>query len=140
VLSSALFGYLHADNPNATLLSTANVLLAGMMLGFGYVLTGELAIPIGLHVTWNFFQGTVFGFPVSGLSFPGATFLRTDQSGPALWTGGPFGPEGGLLAPGAMAVGILLTALWVRLRRGRIAIYSPIAQGPKPDRPAGESA
>lgn len=140
VLSSAIFGYLHANNPSATPLSTFNVALAGLMLGFGYVLTGELAIPIGLHVAWNFFQGAVFGFPVSGLSVAGATVLSTDQGGPALWTGGPFGPEGGLLAPGAMAVGILLTALWVRLRRGRIAVHSPIAQGPKPDRPAGESA
>ena len=133
-LSSAIFGYLHAANPNATILSTANVALAGLMLGCGYVLTGELAIPIGLHVTWNFFQGTVFGFPVSGLRIEGATFLSIEQGGPDLWTGGPFGPEGGLLAPAAMALGILLTALWVRLRRGRVAIHAPIAKGPKPER------
>jgi uncharacterized protein len=133
-LSSAIFGYLHAANPNATILSTANVALAGLMLGCGYVLTGELAIPIGLHVTWNFFQGTVFGFPVSGLQIGGATFLSIEQGGPDLWTGGPFGPEGGLLAPAAMALGILLTALWVRLRRGRVAIHAPIAKGPKPER------
>ncbi|HEX4992471.1 MAG TPA: type II CAAX endopeptidase family protein [Rubrobacteraceae bacterium] len=133
-LSSAFFGYLHAANPNATILSTANVALAGLMLGCGYVLTGELAIPIGLHVTWNFFQGTVFGFPVSGLRIGGATFLSIEQGGPDLWTGGPFGPEGGLLAPAAMALGILLTALWVRLRRGRVAIHAPIAKGPKPER------
>jgi membrane protease YdiL (CAAX protease family) len=133
-LSSAFFGYLHAANPNATILSTANVALAGLMLGCGYVLTGELAIPIGLHVTWNFFQGTVFGFPVSGLRIGGATFLSIEQGGPDLWTGGPFGPEGGLLAPAAMALGILLTALWVRLRRGRVAIHAPIARGPKPER------
>ena len=139
-LSSAFFGYLHSANPNATPLSTINVALAGLMLGFGYVLTGELAIPIGLHVTWNFFQGAVFGFPVSGLNIVGATFLSIDQGGPALWTGGPFGPEGGLLAPAAMAVGILLTALWVRLRRGEVAVHAPIAQSPKPDRPAGGSA
>jgi uncharacterized protein len=140
VLSSAFFGYLHAANPNATLLSTFNVALAGLMLGFGYVLTGELAIPIGLHVTWNLFQGAVFGFPVSGLRVGGATFLSIDQGGPALWTGGSFGPEGGLLGPAAMVAGVLLTALWVRLRRGRVAIHTPIAQGPKPDRPAEGAA
>jgi uncharacterized protein len=139
VLSSAFFGYLHATNPNATLVSTVNVALAGLMLGFGYVLTGELAIPIGLHVTWNFFQGAAFGFPVSGLRVGGATFLSLEQGGPALWTGGPFGPEGGLLGPTAMAAGIGLTALWVRLRYGRIAVHTPIAEGPKPDRQAGRS-
>jgi membrane protease YdiL (CAAX protease family) len=133
-LSSAFFGYLHAANPNATILSTANVALAGLMLGCGYVLTGELAIPIGLHVTWNFFEGTVFGFPVSGLRIGGATFLRIEQGGPDLWTGSSFGPEGGLLAAVAMALGILLTALWVLLRRGRIAVHAPVAKGPKPER------
>jgi uncharacterized protein len=133
-LSSAFFGYLHATNPNATPLSTFHVALAGLMLGFGYVLTGELAIPIGLHVAWNFFQGAVFGFPVSGLRIGGASFLTLDQGGPDLWTGGPFGPEGGLLGPAAMAAGILLTALWVRLRRGEVAVHTPIAEGPKPAR------
>jgi uncharacterized protein len=132
-LSSAFFGYLHASNPNATLLSTVNVALAGLMLGLGYVLTGELAIPIGLHVAWNFFQGAVFGFPVSGLRIGGATFLSLDQGGPDLWTGGAFGPEGGLLGPVAMVAGILITALWVRLRRGEINIHAPIAEGPKPE-------
>ena len=138
VLSSGFFGYLHANNPNATLFSTFNVALAGLMLGFGYVLTGELAIPIGLHFTWNFFQGSVFGFPVSGLKPVGATFLSTDQGGPALWTGGPFGPEGGLLGPAAMILGVLLIALWVRLRSGKVAVHSPIAEGPKHGRPVDE--
>jgi len=136
VLSSAFFGYLHANNPNATLSSTFNVALAGLMLGFGYVLTGELAIPIGLHIAWNFFQGSVYGFPVSGLKPLGAVFLSTDQGGPALWTGGAFGPEGGLLGPAAMVLGCLLIALWMRLRSGRLSIHTPIAEGPKRDRQA----
>jgi membrane protease YdiL (CAAX protease family) len=137
VLSSAFFGYLHATNPNATLLSTVNVAVAGLMLGAGYVLTGELAIPIGLHVTWNFFQGAVFGFPVSGLKVGGATFLSLDQGGPDLWTGGRFGPEGGLLAPVAMVAGVFLIALWVRLRHGRVGVHTPIAEGPRPDHSTG---
>ncbi len=138
VLSSAFFGYLHASNPNATLWSTFNVALAGLMLGFGYVLTGELAIPIGLHVAWNTFQGSVFGFPVSGLQPVGATFLSTNQGGPVLWTGGAFGPEGGLLGPAAMILGILLTALWVRLRGGRVAVHTPIAENWEQNLPADE--
>src|SRR3712207_9183124 len=77
---STLFPYTTLfRSPNATLFSTFNVVLAGLMLGLGYVLTGELAIPIGLHFAWNFFQGGVFGFPVSGLGPVGASFLSTDQ-------------------------------------------------------------
>lgn len=131
VLSSSVFGALHLFNPNASLLSTFNIALAGLMLGAGYVLTGELAIPIGLHITWNFFQGNVYGFPVSGLSPIGATFLTTEPSGPKIWTGGAFGPEAGLLGLAAMLSGILLITLWVRLRNGKVAIHIPLAEGPR---------
>ena len=129
-LSSSVFAALHLSNPNAGALSTFNIFLAGLMLGFGYVLTGQLAIPIGLHTTWNLFQGNVFGFPVSGLDLVGATFLSTRPSGPDLMTGGPFGPEAGLLAPAAMALGVGLIALRVRRRTGKLALHLPLAEGP----------
>ena len=134
VASSSVFALLHLFNPNTSALSTFNIFLAGMMLGAGYVLTGQLAIPIGLHITWNFFQGNVFGFPVSGLDLVGATFLSTQQSGSDLLTGGPFGPEAGLLAPVAMAVGVALISLRVRRRTGKLALHLPLADSPIPHR------
>ena len=135
VLSSVFFAVLHAANPNATPISTLNIVLAGLMLGFGYVLTGELAIPIGLHITWNFFQGAVYGFPVSGFGDFGPALLTTEQGGPELWTGGSFGPEGGLLIPAVMLLGISLVALWTRLRTGKVSLHAPIAESPYRDRP-----
>jgi uncharacterized protein len=131
VLSSIFFGALHADNPNATPLSTLNIVLAGLMLGLGYVLSGELAIPIGLHVTWNYFQGVVYGFPVSGFGSFGTTLLATEQDGPELWTGGSFGPEGGLLIPAVMLLGMSLIVLWTRLRTGKVSLHIPVAEGPQ---------
>jgi len=129
--TSLFFGTLHSFNPNAGVLSTINIALAGVLLGIGYVLTGELAIPIGLHITWNFFQGNVFGFPVSGLGPVGVTVISIEQGGPTLLTGGAFGPEAGLLVTAAILAGSLLTALWVRIRRGSVAIHAPLAQGPE---------
>ena len=128
VLSSVFFGLLHANNPSATAISTLNIVFAGLLLGFGYVISGELAIPIGLHIAWNFFQGAVYGFPVSGFGPFGATLVATRQTGPDLWTGGPFGPEAGMLAPAVMLLGISLIALWTRTRTGKVSLHSPLTK------------
>lgn len=121
LFSSVIFGLMHAANPNATVISTFNLFLAGIFLAVGYTLTGELAISIGLHITWNFFQGNVFGFPVSGTD-AGATFIAIEQGGHPLVTGGAFGPEAGLIGIAAMILGSLVTILWVRVRYGRAGI------------------
>ena len=129
-ISSLLFGLLHLGNPGATAISTINIAFAGLLLGVGYILTGRLAIPIGLHITWNFFQGNVFGFPVSGLEPIGAMFISIEQGGPTLFTGGVFGPEAGLLGIAATIVGSLLIWLWVRARHGKATIQTSIAKPP----------
>jgi CAAX protease family protein len=131
LISSSLFGLAHSDNPNATTLSTINIVVFAILFGAGYVLTGELALPIGLHFAWDFIQGFVFG--VTGGAPQWASFLVVAQNDPAakMWTGLPYGAEGGLLATGAFVLGLLLIAAWVRLRRGSIRLHPSLAQPPR---------
>ncbi len=127
LLSSAVFGLMHAGNPNASTISTFNIFLAGVFLALGYILTGELGISIGLHITWNFFQGPVFGFPVSGGSF-GPSIFGIQQGGSDTVTGGAFGPEAGLIGLGAMLLGALLILGWVKLRKGQIQLQARLTE------------
>ena len=95
LISSAIFGALHLANPNASWVAAVGIFFAGLFLALGYLRTGQLWLSIGLHIGWNFFEGVVFGFPVSGTaSYP---LLRIQVSGPPLWTGAAFGPEAGLI-------------------------------------------
>lgn len=114
LISSAVFGAIHLGNPNASWVAAVGILFAGLFLALGYLLTRQLWLSIGLHTGWNFFEGVVFGFPVSGTaSYP---LLRIGVSGPLLWTGGAFGPEAGLIILPAILVGVLLIVLYTRAR------------------------
>jgi len=130
ILSSCFFGLLHATNSNATFLTTVNIGLAGIFLAAGYLLTGQLALSIGLHISWNIFQGNIFGFPVSGGDFRFASLIHIQQSGPALITGGNFGPEGGLLGTFINLVGILLIINWVKHRTHSVNLHISISEPP----------
>ena len=116
IISSAVFGLLHLGNPNATWVSAAGIFFAGVYLAYGYIRTRQLWLPIGLHIGWNFFEGVVFGFPVSGLDIYALT--RITVHGPEIWTGGAFGPEAGLIVLPSLIVGGLLIYLYTMRRTG----------------------
>jgi len=115
LISSAVFGLLHLDNPHATWVSTAGIFFAGVYQSYGYIRTRQLWLPIGLHVGWNFFEGVVFGFPVSGLDIYALT--RIQVTGPVSWTGGAFGPEAGLILLPSLIVGSALIYWFTRNRK-----------------------
>jgi uncharacterized protein len=115
-LTAAIFGVAHLANPNATLLSAVCVTAAGLVLGLAWLLSGGLALPLGMHVTWGFFEEFVFGFPNSGQA-PLASLLRPSVTGPDVWLGGRFGPEAGLLMLAVEVVDVVLVVLWLRYRR-----------------------
>jgi membrane protease YdiL (CAAX protease family) len=96
IISSVIFGIMHLANANMSFLPFLNICLAGILLGIYYIHKRNLWLPITLHFSWNFFQGPVFGFEVSGVEASG--IIIQDLSGSDLWTGGEFGFEGSLIA------------------------------------------
>ena len=95
LLSSILFALIHGMNPNLSILGFVNLIVAGMALGITYIYTKNLWFPVFLHVSWNFFQGPIFGFEVSGLNFN--SIIQQKVVGSDLITGGDFGFEGSIL-------------------------------------------
>ena len=93
------------DTPNINFLATLNLFLAGIVLGIYYIHKSNLWLPIGMHLTWNFFQGPVFGFEVSGIE--AESIINQSVSGSDLLTGGAFGFEGSLLCTFAIVLMIL---------------------------------
>jgi hypothetical protein len=93
-------------------MAVLGIFAAGLLLAFCYVRTGKLWLSIGLHVGWNFFEGVVFGFPTSGVTI--YSLLHIHVTGPALWTGGAFGPEAGLIILPALAIGAGLVWLYTK--------------------------
>ncbi len=115
LISSLVFAFAHLQNPSFSWNAFAGLVLAGVFLAYAYLRSGQLWLSIGLHLGWNFFEGTVFGFPVSGLSDLPVLVLQR-ETGPDMLTGGAFGPEAGLILLPALALGAILIRWYTRKR------------------------
>ncbi len=109
-LSSFAFGIVHISNPSANYLPIFNIFVAGFLLGINYIYTKNLWFAIALHFSWNFFQGPILGYEVSG--FSSATLLEQTQKGPEILTGGNFGFEGSILCLALSALAIFLLSIY----------------------------
>ncbi|CAH1201693.1 hypothetical protein PAECIP111891_01783 [Paenibacillus allorhizoplanae] len=107
-VSTIVFGLLHSFNPGmwTTALPFINILLAGLLMGLCRELTGSLWMPIGLHLAWNFMQGCIFGFDVSGI--PMSSLITTETKGTIYLSGGAFGAEGSLITSIILVLGIIM--------------------------------
>jgi uncharacterized protein len=104
-ISSLLFALFHIFNTGLSVIAFTNLVLAGILLGIVYIHTKTIWFALSLHFSWNFFQGPVFGFPVSGIETPGLIRLRTE--GTEFISGGNFGLEGSPVCSLLLICGIL---------------------------------
>lgn len=110
LLSSLLFSLIHLFNPGFTFLPFLNIWLAGVFMGASYIYTRNLCFPVALHWFWNWVQGAVLGYQVSGITID-YSLLQIRLSGQTLLNGGSFGFEGSLVCTLVLAVGTALI-LW----------------------------
>jgi len=96
IVSSILFSSLHLLNPNVNLIAVLNLFLFGIFACIYAMKEGGLWGIFAIHSFWNWTQGNLLGLEVSGSSIGGTALINLRATGPDLFTGGAFGPEGGL--------------------------------------------
>jgi len=118
---SVVFGFAHAFNPYAAPLGILNTILWGVILGYAFYRSHDLWLPIGLHYGWNAVL-PLFGVNLSGLTIDVTRYYYRWDLLP-IWSGGEYGPEGGLLAT------IFIAGLFFALRKAPVkAQYAAIAR------------
>lgn len=110
LISSTLFGLMHLSNPNVNYIAVINIILVGLFYGFYVIKTNDLWAVCGMHTAWNFAQGNLFGFEVSGIDVSVGSLIDLNLVGSDFVTGGIFGPEAGIVATFILlvSIGILL--------------------------------
>ena len=94
IFSSIIFSLMHSFNPDMTFLSYFNLFLFGLFTAYMFIKSGNLWLSIGYHITWNYFEGNIFGFKVSGQGTNSIYIVHNSVNN--FINGGSFGPEGGI--------------------------------------------
>lgn len=118
LLSSMFFAFLHIGNYGASMLTILDLLLGGIVLSLGFLFTGEIAIPIGFHIAYNFFSVNVFG---TTNQMPNTAFIVIeygDQVTSSLYH---------LLSIGVSIAAMLFIFSWLQWRNGRVRLHEELA-------------
>ena len=108
LISSTLFGLMHLTNPNVNYIAVINIILVGLFYGLYVIKTNDLWAVCGMHSAWNFAQGNIFGFEVSGLDISVGTLIDLNLVENDFITGGVFGPEASIVATFVLLLSIII--------------------------------
>ena len=108
VISSSLFGILHMGNAGVTFLSVLNIILDGVLAALLFIYTDSIWLVVAQHGTWNYVQGNLLGFQVSGTGADASIFSFTMGDGPDWLTGGAFGAEGSIITTLVLLVSLVI--------------------------------
>lgn len=110
-ISSSLFGILHLGNAGVTFLSVLNIILDGVLAALLFIYTDSIWLVVAQHGTWNYVQGNLLGFQVSGTGADASIFSFTMGSGPDWLTGGAFGAEGSIITTLVLLLSVVIVYL-----------------------------
>ncbi len=116
VASSVLFAVIHL---NFRPLALINITLYAIFASLVALEQGSLWLVCGIHAGWNYFQGNVYGLPVSG--HPEATSLFAFGPTPGsidVLSGGTFGVEASIIGTVVLAIAALVAFMRLRRRLG----------------------
>ncbi len=109
-VSSALFAALHISNPGISFLAIINLFLFGVFAALYFLRRGSVWGICAIHSIWNFAQGNIYGCRVSGMNM-GDSIFKSVEKGGELFSGGAFGPEGGIGVTIVLTIGIIILTL-----------------------------
>ena len=92
VIVSVLFSVFHFPE---TTLTFSSYFLGGLMYGYAYLKFKNILVAVAIHFSWNFIQGTVFGYPVTGTRSDGVFELSIIPN--LFFNGGDQGPEASMM-------------------------------------------
>ena len=120
LLTSILFGFAHIGNEYFNGLAMLNITLAGILFATYTLEKRNISWAIGLHFGWNFTQGTILGYQVSGTTSPG--LLSAKPMGLSYFSGGNFGIESSVFCTAILVCAIL----YILFRDKILSIYDKI--------------
>ncbi|MBS4174818.1 type II CAAX endopeptidase family protein [Bacillus sp. FJAT-49736] len=114
IVSAVIFSCAHILNDNVKPLGLINIVLIGLLFAYMFLKTNRLWMPMGYHLTWNFFQGNVWGFQVSGTN---TSSIFQPKIHDTILTGGAFGPEAGILTTVIIIAGFFVTKFFLQTEK-----------------------
>jgi membrane protease YdiL (CAAX protease family) len=111
-VSTLLFALAHSRNHGFDALAGINLVLFALFLAVLSLRTGSIWAACAWHTVWNWSIANVWGLAISGEPPDGGSIMAWESKGLKLWTGGDWGPEGGLATTIVLALGVLAVFLW----------------------------
>lgn len=111
MVNSLLFGLTHVLNNGFQVLALLNLILFGIFESIYLLKTGNIWGVGAIHSMWNFIQGAIYGFNVSGMPQSQSLFTFKINNCEIL-NGGTFGLEGSLLTTIVLVSAINMVVLY----------------------------